>query len=264
MREYLIKHLPGYPDKYINTQQRRPMAKYYQPENFTYLMLLPKINLAILDSQTLFRKMLKNYLLEHSMIRVVAQAPDLLDLRVKLKNADVDILLTDVYLLGFNGMELIKMIRREFPQLRIVILSMVADMETISELMDEGIHGYVSKNEEPEELIKAVMAVGEGRIYRNKLFTEALYWNKQHNLQTNVNSANVVITEREKKVLQLIWEEKSNKEIASDLFLGVRSIEKIRQDLKIKLGVGSTLGMVKYAIDKGIIALSGKHTFTIR
>jgi DNA-binding NarL/FixJ family response regulator len=109
-----------------------------------------------------------------------------------------------------------------------------------------------------------VMAVGEGRIYRNKLFTEALYWNKQHNLQTNVNSANVVITEREKKVLQLIWEEKSNKEIASDLFLGVRSIEKIRQDLKIKLGVGSTLGMVKYAIDKGIIALSGKHTFTIR
>lgn len=227
-------------------------------------MPLPKINLAILDSQTLFRKVLKSYLQEHSMMQVVAQAPDLLDLRLKLKNADVDILLTDVYLLGLNGLELIKMIRREFPKLRILVLSMVADTELISELMDEGILGYVSKNEDPEELIRAVTAVSEGRIYRNRLFTEALYWNKQHHLQANLNSNNVVVTEREKRVLQLIWEEKSNKEIAGELFLGVRSIEKIRQDLKVKLKAGSTLGMMKYAIHKGIVTAGLKDTFTIR
>ncbi|ASZ13680.1 response regulator transcription factor [Chitinophaga pendula] len=223
----------------------------------------PKINLAILDNQTLFRKMLKNYLLEHTMIRIVAQAPDLLDLRVKLKDADVDILLTDVNLTTLGGIELVKMIRREFPQVRILILSMVADLELINEMMEAGIHGYVTKTEEPEELIKAIMTVSEGRIYRNRLFTEALYWGKQHHLRSGINGLDVPLSEREKRVLQLIWEEKSNKEIGEQLFLGVRSIEKIRQDLKVKLKVGSTVGMLKYAINKGIVA-AGRDSFMIR
>jgi DNA-binding NarL/FixJ family response regulator len=77
----------------------------------------------------------------------------------------------------------------------------------------------------------------EDRIYRNKLFTEALYWNKQNHISPNNNQHLIHVCEREKKMLQLIWEEKSNKEISEALYLGVRSIEKIRQDLKEKIGV---------------------------
>jgi len=74
----------------------------------------------------------------------------------------------------------------------------------------------------------------------------------------------VSLNEREKKMLQLIWEEKSNKEIADELFLGVRSVEKIRQDMKEKMGVKSTVGLLKYAINQRIIGVNSKRTDLIR
>jgi DNA-binding NarL/FixJ family response regulator len=67
---------------------------------------------------------------------------------------------------------------------------------------------------------------------------------------------NVPLTGREKKVLQLLWEEKNNKEIADEIFLSVRSIEKIRQDMKEKLGIKSTVGLFKYAIERKIIQIN--------
>jgi len=213
-------------------------------------MPLRPIHLAIVDDHTLFRKTLKAYLSDQKDMNVVFQAETISDLFSKLREISIDILLMDVFLPDVNGNEAILEIRKEYPDVRILALSMSTDMGLISDMLEAGIHGYISKADEPENLVQAIMAASDGRIYRNRLFTEALYWSKQNSIKPDIDQSSATINEREKKILQLIWEEKSNKEIADELFLGVRSVEKIRQDLKEKAGVKSTVGLLKYAIRK--------------
>jgi len=227
-------------------------------------MLLRPINLAIVDDHSLFRKTLKIFLSEQKNIHVAVQAADIFDLLNKLKSSSIDVLLMDVFLPELNGNDALKIIRSEYPDIKILMLSMSTDMDLISDLLDAGIHGYISKAEEPEELLQAIYVVADNRIYRNRLFTEALYWNKQNNIKSFADDTPASLNEREKKMLQLIWEEKSNKEIADELFLGVRSVEKIRQDMKEKIGAKSTVGLLKYAISKRIIGVNSRSSGLIR
>ncbi|HEY4205787.1 MAG TPA: response regulator transcription factor [Puia sp.] len=221
-------------------------------------MLSQPINLAIVEDHALFRKTLKNFLLTQDSINVAIQAPDVTDLLHKLKTVSVDVLLMDIFLPDSVGSEVLKAIRNEYSTLKIILLSVSTDLNLISQLLEAGIHGYISKADEPEELLLAIRAVAENRIYRNRIFTEALYWNKQCTFKCQDEKPVVHFNEREKKMLQLIWAEKTNKEIADELFLGVRSVEKIRQDMKEKIGVRSTVGLLKYAIHHRLIGVSAK------
>jgi DNA-binding NarL/FixJ family response regulator len=227
------------------------------------LMLSRPINLAIVDDHTLFRKTLRSFLSEQKNMNVAVQASDIFDLFNKLKESSIDILLMDVFMPELNGNEALKTILSEYPGMKILVLSMSTDMDLISDLLDMGIHGYISKADEPEELLQAIISVAENRLYRNRLLTEALYWSKQNNIK-NIrffsNESPVMLSDRENKMLQLIWEEKSNKEIADELFLGVRSVEKIRQNIKTKIGARSTVGLLKYAIDRKIIEVGNPGT----
>jgi len=226
-----------------------------RPYNYN-LMLSRPISLAIVDDHVLFRKTLKAFLSDQENISVPVQAADIFDLLNKLKVSSIDVLLMDIFLPEMNGNDALNIIHNEYPAIKILVLSMSTDMNLISDMLDSGIHGYISKSDEPDELLLAIQAVSEGRIYRNRLFTEALYWNKQNNIRSLAKEPFILLNEREKKILQLIWEEKSNKEIADELFLGVRSVEKIRQDIKEKIGAKSTVGLLKYAIHKNLIKLN--------
>ena len=216
------------------------------------------INLAIVDDQTLFRKTLKAYLSEHANINVVAQSPSIPELLTDLKNVTVNVLLMDFFIPNLSGVPAVRLIKNQYPDIKILVLTMCADMELLSELLEEGVYGILSKVDEPEELIMAIKSISENRIYRSKLFTEVMYWNKQINNKRFPNATStMLLTEREKNILQLLWEEKTNKEIAGCLFLSIRSIEKIRQDMKEKLGVKSTVGLLKYFVNE--VATTSKH-----
>ena len=216
-------------------------------------MLHRIVNLAIADHQTLFGKTLKNYLSEQTSMHVPILASDMRDLFDKLKNTLIDILLIDLSMPGVNGLDALKTLRADYPSIKILVLSIYNDLEQLSDLLDLGILGYIPKSSEPEELLQAIQAVVEDRIYRSKLYTEALYFSKQKNIRTDTKNFQIALTDREKKILQLIWEEKSNKQIADALFIGTRSIEKIRQDMKEKIGAKSTVGLIKYGLKKKII-----------
>jgi DNA-binding NarL/FixJ family response regulator len=215
-------------------------------------MILKSINLAIVDDQTLFRKTLKNYLTEHDSIKVVIHVSDILELLNKIQHFTVDVLVIDAFMPGIKGYDAIKMIREKYPAVRILVLSMNKNLDMISDLMESGINGYISKTDDPEELIQAIKAAEDDKLFRNKIFTDALYWNKQRMKKYSAGDS-ISLTEREKKILQLIWEEKNNQEIGDELFLGSRTIEKIKQDIKEKIGAKSTVGLIKYAINNKII-----------
>jgi DNA-binding NarL/FixJ family response regulator len=219
-------------------------------------MLEKTINVAIVDDHTLFRKTLKRYISEHRNMNVVVQSPDMNDLLPKLKDFEVNVLLMDLFLPELSGNDAVKLIREEFPDIKILILSMCTDMDLLSSLIDPGVYGVISKADEPEEVIRAIISLSEHRIYRNKLFTEVMYWSKQNNLKVHAINGDNLLRNREIEILQLLWNEKSNKEIADHLYLSVRSVEKIRQDMKEKLGVKSTVGLLKYAINQRLISVS--------
>ncbi|WP_276483881.1 response regulator transcription factor [Paraflavitalea pollutisoli] len=219
-------------------------------------MKMNAIKVAVVDDHTLFRKTLASFLSERNNIEVVIQAAEVQDLLRKLNGVYVDVLLMDIFMPHINGLEALKMIKTKYPAVKVLALSMCQDMELLSDLLDAGIYGIISKTDEPEELVRAIDSIYDQRLYRSRLFTEVMYWSKQHTIKYHNDYVNVALNEREKKILELLWEEKSNKEIASQLFLSVRSVEKIRQDMKEKIGVKSTVGLLKYAINKKVI---GNH-----
>jgi len=216
------------------------------------------INLAIVDDHVLIRKVIADYLTQNS-INIHIQSSDVIDLLGKLHKSSTDILLMDLFLPKIHSLDALRVIRNEFPDMKIIVFSMNADLQLISNILDYGIHAYISKSDEPENLLQAIISVYDNRIYRNKILTEALYWNKQNNAKNGKD--NFTFDERERKILQLLWEEKSNKEIANEIFLSVRSVEKIRQDMKEKLNVKSTIGLLKYALKSGEFSINPEQSF---
>lgn len=216
-------------------------------------MLSKVINLAIVDEHTLFGKMLKSHITCQRNVNVVIQSPDIPDFLAKAKNLSVNVVIMEVFIPGPNGIEAVQLIRDLHPEIKVLILTMCMDMNLLSDLIEAGVYGIISKADDPEELDRAILALSEQRIYRSKLFTEVMYWSRQNCTRSNRATKNSALNDREYEMLQLLWEEKSNKEIAGHLYLSVRSVEKIRQDLKEKLGVKSTIGLIKYGIDKKII-----------
>lgn len=220
------------------------------------------INVAIVDDHTLFRKILKDYLSESDNIKVVIQSPDIPDLLAKLKDNTIHVLILDIFMPVMNGHEAVPIITAAYPEIKILVLTMCTDIGLLSDLLEAGVYGIISKAEEPEQLLRAIVSLSEQRIYRSKLFTEVMYWNKQHTIQHHANLPSGFLDKREKEILHLLWEEKSNKEIADHLYLSIRSIEKIRQHMKEKLGVTSTVGLLKYAINNKIIGVNSLYTDT--
>ncbi|MFB6456949.1 response regulator [Chitinophaga sp. Hz27] len=212
------------------------------------------ISVAILDKIPLFAKMLKKYLSEQRDLVVNILVSSFDELTDRLSRQQVDVLIMDISMQDYY--EQLKQLRKEFPQLKVLILSMCTDLQIVSDLQDLGIYGYISKTEDGDELIHAIKMTADNDIFRNKLFTEALYLNRHKNMKKADSEALQDLNDREKMIVQLLWEEKTNKEIADELFLSIRSIEKIRQDIRDRLGLKSTVGLLKYALYKRIIHLN--------
>jgi DNA-binding NarL/FixJ family response regulator len=217
-------------------------------------MITEKINLALVDDHRVFRKALASYLYEYPDINITIEAANGGELLQALKKAPCNVVLLDMHTSVLAGIETIKILKEDYPDIKVLVLSIEADLELASSLLDLGIHGYLSKSDEPENLYEAVRAVHTEKVYRNKLLTEALYFARYNDMAVK-SKKKVDFDNREISVLKLLWEEKCNKEIASEIFLGIRSVEKIRQDMKKKLGVSTTVGLIKYALKNKLIMI---------
>jgi DNA-binding NarL/FixJ family response regulator len=126
-------------------------------------------------------------------------------------------------------------------------------------LLDHGALAFILKEADPSQLIEAIETVMQNRIYKNKILTEALYW-KRNKLINKSRKKIHEITETDRKVLSLLWQEKSTREIANEILLSISTIEKIKQNLKEKLDVKTTIGLIKYAVENKIILVNQSAT----
>lgn len=216
-------------------------------------MTRESLKIAMVDDHVLFRETLKCFLLQQIDLRVTIERSNAADLIADLQKNSVDILLMDLFLPDLNGYEALKIVKTQYPDIKTIVLSMNTDLVLINSLLDIGIQGYVSKTDDPQSLLQAINAASENKLHRTKLITEALYHNRLVNSRRLNGMSRVVFDEREVRVLQLLWREKSNKEIAGEIFLSVRSVEKLRQDMKEKVGAKSTIGLLKYALCHNVI-----------
>lgn len=221
------------------------------------------IRIAVTDDHTLFRKILSDYLSQQANIQIPIQAENSTELLYKLKYSAVDVLIMDLFMPNSDSFETIGNIYKEYPNIKIIVLSVCTDLQIISGLVELGIYAYLSKAEDPEKLVQAIYAAWQNKIYRNTLLTDALFFSKEGDQKKQKPGGGVTLNKREKQIIQFLWEEKTNKEISQSLYLSVRSVEKIRQDIKDKVGHKSIAGLFRYALDQGIIVvkltLRGAH-----
>lgn len=211
-----------------------------------------RVNLVILDRSVLFVKTLKNYFSDKAPVITVIQSPDKDHLSAQLKQYPVDVLLIDIQMP--DVVDIVCTVRREYAMIKVLLLGMYTDMKYMAALLDLGIYGVISKADDPEDLFRAVISVKDHHVYRNKLFTDLLYERTLKEGSRGKTEHMISLNDREKRLLQLLWEEKSNKEIAQSLYISVRTVEKAKQTIKDKLGIKSTVGILKYAIKNKIIS----------
>lgn len=219
-------------------------------------MIMSNINIAIADDHKLFREGIRFLIDQMEGISVLFEAADGRVLLEHLKTHSPDVLLLDLDMPEVDGIEVLKQIRSEFPELGIIILTMHSDSKMIAYLMELGANGYLMKDTSPDELERAICSVNQEGFYFNKEVSEAMLGGlKNQNRKKPTLKYNVSLTTREVEVLELICQEYTAKEIADKLFISPRTAEGHRRSLIEKLGVKNTAGLIVKVIKEGLIEI---------
>lgn len=208
-----------------------------------------KIKLGLTDDHLLFRRGLASILATYEQIQLVLQTSSGPELLEQLQHTELDVVLLDLEMPEMNGIQTAEALREQYPDLKILILSMYDDDHFIQHLMEVGANGYLLKDAEPDEVVQAVVAAAKKGFYFSERVSKVVLQGLANKKKVKPIFRNQVrLTKRELQVLQLICEEQTNNEIGEQLFLSPRTIEGYRNRLLEKTGVRNTAGLVVFAI----------------
>jgi len=214
------------------------------------------INLAIADDHKIFRNGLKATLEDCSDFNLLIEASNGKELIGQLSTQVPDVILMDIKMPEMDGMQTTAYIHQNFKDIKVLALSMHNEDKYIVDMMKAGASGYLLKNAEPEEIIEAIATVHNKGFYFNEHLSVTLI--KQlvgPGHADNASQQSVDLNDREVEVLKLVCQECSNQEIADKIFLSVRTVEGYRARLFEKTGSKNLVGLVIFAIKRGIISV---------
>lgn len=204
--------------------------------------------LAIVDDHPIVIDGIKALVEGDSGIQIVLTSSSPRQLLEQLATTQVDVLLTDIVMPEMNGNELAKQVRKQFPEIKILALSMSGQADVVNEMInDADISGYILKNVSRDDLLTAIHKIARGGIY----FSEAVL--AELDKYKAPRQSDAVLTQREIEIISLMEQEKGNKEIAAELFISERTVETHRKNIFRKLGKNTLIGVIKYAYDHKII-----------
>lgn len=216
--------------------------------------LIKKIQVAIADDHSLLRNALANLVNTFDGYTVITEADNGKDLRSKIQQHIVpDIVLLDVNMPEMDGFETTQWLHKNYPYIKILVLSMLSDEKTIIKMFRLGAKGYLLKNTDPGELKEALDSVMNKNVYLSEDVSRKLV-SGLHN-DTGPVEKETVLNEKEREFLRWSCSELSYKEIAEKMFLSARRVDDYRQNLFSKLKVNSRVGLVMYAIKNGIVEI---------
>lgn len=165
-----------------------------------------------------------------------------------IKKDPPDILLTDYTLPGISGLEVTRIVKRDYPQTKVVALSMHDESHLVKSMLKEGVDGYLLKNIQQFELKNAIKQVILGMPYVSPEITRLLMHDVNHPAEEQA-----LLTDRERDILRLIAKEYSNKKMADELFISERTVETHRKNIFRKTNTTSLVGLIKYAYEHKLI-----------
>src|SRR5688572_11299536 len=214
------------------------------------------IKVLIADDHVLYRAGVKTALSTKKDVKIIAEADNGMHLLNMLKMIQPDVILLDIQMPVMDGIGALPEIKKNWPHIKVIMLTMMDDHSMITKLMELGANSYLTKTSDIEIIYEAIKTCYEQEYYFNSLTNKALLTNlKQRNVSTpsQMVQQEAQLNDKETTILRLMCEEKSTKEIADMVDLSPRTVEAIRDKLKVKTGAKSTAGLIMYAVRHKII-----------
>lgn len=229
---------------------------------------MPPISLLVVDDHPLVIEGVRSLLSGQGEVQLVGQAQSLFEARAFLEKhaSDTQVVLLDIRLQDGLGIDLAREIRQKYPHLQVIALTMYDSEAYLEAIIKAGARGYLLKNTSRDELVKAIKAVLEGRYY----FSEGIHdtigqrLSSEKAVTTAVpvsadTSKSIRLTKRERQILELVAKELNNVQIAAQLNLSPRTIHTHRRAIMQKLGVRNTAGLIRQAIELGLLPGKQDH-----
>ena len=217
-----------------------------------------QIKIILVDDHQLVRDGIKSLISDSFGIDIIGEASNSVELFKLLHLAIPDVILMDISLPNMSGIEITKILKKDYPKIKILMLSMYTSEDFIFNGLKAGINGYLPKNTTRDELLLAIEEVNNGNEYFSKSISNII-------LKSFVNSAKYgnnatddklsILTKRETEILKLVVEGVSNQHIADQLFISIRTVETHKTSIMKKLELNNTIDLVKFAIKNKIIEL---------
>jgi len=216
---------------------------------------MEKIRVLLADDHTVVRQGLKALLEAEADIAVIGEANTGREAVQLTKKLLPEVVVMDIAMPNLNGLEATRQIAKEVPSTKLLVLSSYNDDEYVHQVTEAGAMGYLLKQTAATDLIKAVREARKGNAFFSPAISRRLVERYREAFLNGVpvKKRNDLLTSRESEVLQLIAEGKPNKQIAAELCISIKTVEKHRQQVMNKLHIHDVAGLTRYAISKGIV-----------
>jgi DNA-binding NarL/FixJ family response regulator len=216
---------------------------------------MKKIRILVVDDHPLARFGIKNQLKDVEDLVIVGEAEDGEQAMQKVKELHPDVVILDLFIPVLSGFEVVKLVRKDFPDVHVMILTAYEQEEYLHQALEFGAEGYLLKSAEKEELMAGVRTVSRGeRAFSPRIkefIVKGYLTNRDFNRSNQLPPSS--LTTREKEILDLVSQGLTNQQIAEKLFISSRTIDTHRTNIMHKLGVHDVAHLVRYAIEHGLV-----------
>jgi len=212
-----------------------------------------KIKVLVADDHTILRQGIKALLDNQESIEVIGEAKDGREALAIIEETLPDVILMDIAMPGLNGLEATRRIKKKFPRMKVLVLTMYTNEEYIFQILNAGANGYLVKETAFQDLISAIKAVYKNEAFMSPSISKKVINRYIKKAQDDEEKTCEILTTREREILQLIAEGNSSKKIAEVLFISPKTVETHRTHIMDKLNIHNRTGLIKYAIRKGMV-----------
>jgi DNA-binding NarL/FixJ family response regulator len=208
--------------------------------------------LILVDDHQMFLDGLELILASQPGLHILATARDGFSALSEIETHRPDVVLTDLNMPGMDGLELVKRLKAKFPEIKILVLSMMHDKETVSNIMEVEAEGFILKDSNKSDLVKAIRAIHSGETYYSNEIMNIML--SKYQTQIKRDEAKHNLTTRELEILKLIAQELTSEKIGDKLFISPRTVETHRKNILAKTHSTTLIGLLKYAVRNGLVA----------